>query len=84
VSVWDELMPEQYTVMITVAEQAYLICVIYGCNLRMNGTQIADAVVAPPISTQEIWSLIPRLAGVPAAEYRRTNGTGAMRAATRG
>jgi len=64
VSVWDELTPEQYAVMINATEEAYLNCVIYDYNLRVNGTQDVDAVVAPPISEQEVRSLIPRFTAV--------------------
>lgn len=63
-SVWDELTPEQYAVMIGAVEEAYLNDVIYEYNLRVNGVKDGNAVVAPPISEVTVRSLIPRFAGM--------------------
>lgn len=64
VSVWDELTPEQYAVMINAIEEAYLNGVIYEYNLRVNGQRIGDALVAPPISEDSVRSMIPRFTEV--------------------
>jgi hypothetical protein len=60
VSIWDELTPEQYAVMILAYEEAYLNGVIYEYNLRVTGQHIGDALVASPISEDGARSLIPR------------------------
>ncbi len=60
--VWDELTPAQYAVMINAIEQAYLNGVIYEYNLRVNGQRIGHALIAPPISDDEVRPLIPRFA----------------------
>jgi hypothetical protein len=64
VSVWDELTPEQYAVMINAMEQAYLNGVIYEYNLRVNGQRIEHALIAPRFPDHEVRSLIPRFAEV--------------------
>jgi hypothetical protein len=64
VSVWDELTPEQYAVMLNAIEEAYLNGVIYEYNLRVTGQRIGDALVASPISEDTVRSLIPRFAEV--------------------
>lgn len=64
VNVWGELAPEQYAVMVNAIEEAYLNGVIYEYNLRVNGQRQAGALVAPPISEDEVRSLIPRFAAV--------------------
>jgi hypothetical protein len=63
-SVWDELTPEQYAVMINAVEEAYLNGVIYEYNLRVHGRRTGNALVAPPISEEAVRSLIPRFADV--------------------
>ena len=63
-SVWDELTPAQYAVMINAIEHAYLNGVIYEYNLRVNGQRIGHALIAPPISDDDVRSLIPRFAEV--------------------
>ena len=63
-SVWDELTPAQYAVMINAIEHAYLNGVIYEYNLRVNGQRIGHPLIAPPISDDDVRSLIPRFAEV--------------------
>jgi hypothetical protein len=64
VSIWDELTPEQYAVMLNGIEEAYLNGVIYDYNVRVTGQRIGDALVASPISEDSVMSLIPRFTAV--------------------
>jgi hypothetical protein len=50
--------------MINAMEQAYLNCVIYEYNARVNGYRFGNALVASAISADEVRSLVPRFAEV--------------------
>lgn len=63
-SVWDELTPEQYAVLIGAIEEVYLNAVIYEHNFQVHRVVTDGAVVAPPISEAEVRSLIPHFAQV--------------------